>query len=429
MASVRRLWVCKNSDCKNEKGKHRGYKKVDLGEKEAICKWCKLPMVKGGYRSRINKNGIERTKTTRVKADAEAHQAACVTARAKGDLLPGEETLISWQKGKETFERWIQVSGISGELSKETAKYYTAGLKMLESYRGAGDERFADYALQEIEKPMVKRFKNKRKAEVKASTVNCALATLKRMFTIVCDELPARRFPRLHDAKTDLFKVSLMTLDNRRDNILETQEEIDILLEECRVKSHLYRPVFIALNTGLREDGCLSLRRSEINFDTNLIRKVVKGKKEVFIPLTDELRKELQSWLSEQKVTSITGLIIPSPKNPNKAMKSDSDYGFDSAKRRAAKRLRDAGKEEAAARMEELHFHDLRHTFATHYLYKTSKVYGSTVAVQNLSQILGHSTTYITERYAHVLQAINQEAMQAYGAQMFAAKFTDNGFR
>lgn len=60
--------------------------------------------------------------------------------------------------------------------------------------------------------------------------------------------------------------------------------------------------------------------------------------------------------------------------------------------------------------------HDLRHTYATHYLYKSG---GKGESIHILGQILGHSDAYITQRYSHALQHIQQEAMTHFGNAMW----------
>lgn len=411
MATVRKYWRC---SCRNpDTGKSRGYKKVYQGEKSATCPHCQGEMyLSENMTARITVNGRTVTKSDRAKTNANAFIDECKRSKRTGDILPGQEPFISWEKAVGIFDRNCMAAVQLNELSESSHRYYLTGLKPLSG-------KFGSFSLQEIEKNQVEKFKAERKRQVSASTVNCSLAALKRMYTVVCDNLRARDYPRLHEAKTDIFKVKLLELDNANENFLETDDEIQALLNECRTLP-LFKFAFTILNTGLRPGFVLSLRKSEFNFKTGYIRKIVKGGKLVNIPMTDQYKKKAEDWFKEQKISTIDPWFIPSPRDVKKCMKVDTNIGFESARDRAAAKLRKNGKKEAAERMAQLTPHHLRHTFATHYLFKTSKQYGATVATHMLSAILGHSSTYISERYSHILQQINQGAMQTYGDEVFS---------
>lgn len=411
MATVRKYWRC---SCRNpETGKSRGYKKVHQGEKSATCPHCQGEMyLSENVTARVTVNGRTVTKTDRAKTNANAFIDECLRSKRTGDLLPGQEPFISWGEAVKTFIQWGESAVQTGELSSRTLTYYRDGVKPLAV-------KFEGFCLQDIEKKHVEKFKAERKQSVKASTVNMSLATLKRLFTIITDDLRSRDYPRLHEAMTDVFKVKLLELDNANENFLETDDEIQAILAECRTLT-LFKFVFTIINTGLRPAFALNLKKSEFNFKTGYIRKIVKGGTLVTIPLTAQYKEKAEAWFKSLTSGPSDRWLIPSPRDPQKCMKSDTNIGFESARDRAAVKLRKAGKREAAERMAQLTPHHLRHTFATHYLFKTSKAYGATVAVKMLSKILGHSTTYITERYSHILQQINQGAMQTYGDEVFS---------
>src|SRR5262249_7369014 len=59
------------------------------------------------------------------------------------------------------------------------------------------------------------------------------------------------------------------------------------------------------------------------------------------------------------------------------------------------------------AQIEDFRFHDLRHTFASHFMMST----GDLVALQ---KILGHATLAMTMRYAHLAPAHLRKAMDAF---------------
>jgi site-specific recombinase XerD len=59
------------------------------------------------------------------------------------------------------------------------------------------------------------------------------------------------------------------------------------------------------------------------------------------------------------------------------------------------------------AHIGDFHFHDLRHTFATHFLRTTKNLY-------MLQSLLGHSSISMTQRYAHVIDEDRIKAMASF---------------
>lgn len=428
MATVRKMWACKNSQCKNpETGKHRGYKKVQApGEKKALCKWCSGPMMLNeNLTTRQQVGGQVKTKIlTGDKDFAEDYLAECRMAARVGNLLPGEELLITWTEARKRFEAWLNDPGANDNLGAKTAIFYRNMIKPL-------DAAFGKKTLQDIQKKDVDAFKTARMRDKSASTVNGSLATLKRIYSVICSQERAGLTPRLHEAMTDVFKVKLLTPNNKQEIILDNQTEMETLLSFCRTP-HLHHFVFGILNTGLRHDDMLKLRIEEISFQKNEIVTTVKGGVQVEIPLTGPYQEYLKNWIKGQKVRSINGYLIPSKIRTSERYRVDSDIGFAVACENTAgyydQLAAEAGNKhdrqvarEVAEKFRQLTPHHLRHTFATHFLYKASKQLGATAAVHVLSKILGHSSTYITERYSHALKDVQQSAMAVFGDHMFNA--------
>jgi integrase len=147
--------------------------------------------------------------------------------------------------------------------------------------------------------------------------------------------------------------------------------------------------VTLALETGLRIHGCLTLLWSEIK--DGIIVKKVKGGTVVRVPVTNTLREALDEYRRDSRVMS--KYVIPSPVNPSKHMGTDANFGFATA-------LKNAG-------IEDFHFHDLRHTFATHFLMR-----GGDIRV--LQELLGHSNITMTMKYTHVIDSYKQSQMRNF---------------
>lgn len=412
MATIRKMWRCVNSQCKNEKGKHRGYKKVCTGEKAANCKHCGTAMVlSSNHVTRIVRDGKAHVRSVSPnKGDAEAYLASCITARHSGALFPGEEKLISWDEAEKVFESDME-DRISRGKSAKTVTYYRSCMKVLGAHFG---KRY----LQDIEAYEVEKFRQERSKDVGNSIVNGNLAILKILYKLVCKRYRVRQYPRLHEAYTEIFAVERLSKPKRRDIIL-TDSEIETFLLYCKNRT-LYHFVYGTLNTGLRHGDMVKLTAKEINWERGEIKTTVKGNKMVTIPLTTQYRDFLKEWIAGQHIKTIKQHIFPDSKKPGESLNVNSLFDWDGTCRRVAEHYEVLKQKESAAKFRALVPHHLRHTFATHYLYKTSKERGLTVAVFQLSMILGHSTSYITETYLHGISEEDKSAMESFGDQMFS---------
>lgn len=131
--------------------------------------------------------------------------------------------------------------------------------------------------------------------------------------------------------------------------------------------------IWIALLTGCRRGEILKMTKEDIGSDTITIRASnTKTQKTRTIPIISSLRP----WLD----------AIPLPIN---------EEGLKTGFRRAREK----------AGMPWLHFHDLRHSCA-------SILLASGVDLYTISRVLGHSTTKMTERYAHLQVHAQREALE-----------------
>ena len=161
--------------------------------------------------------------------------------------------------------------------------------------------------------------------------------------------------------------------DRARTRYLSPEEKAK-LLAAC--SPELRRVVLMALKTGMRKSELLFLRWLDVDFGANLIkiRKSKSGRMR-FIPLHPDVLKVL------------TGL----PKG--------GDYVFAGSSGDAltvdgwVRTQFDAALDKAEIR--NFRFHDLRHTFA-------SEMVMLGADLKTVSELLGHATTAMTERYSHL---------------------------
>ena len=415
MASIRRMFVCKNTQCKNEAGKHRGYKKVAVNEKIATpCKHCGVPMaLNDNYVTRITKDGKTHTKyTTPSKKTAAEYLGDLKAAARRGELFPGEERLIHWEDACVIFEKNMEARLAEGK-SRHTVRQYRTCMTQL-------TQAFGNTYLQNITRAEVEAWRDNKKKHNGNGSINGMLTVLGILFNFVCDPLTEERYKSLFMAQREIKKVKKLTAPKGRDNILESEEEFKVLLDNCGSET-LRNFVLCILHTGLRHGDVLKLKTSDVDFKRNEITAIVKGGKFVRIPLTPVYKTHLEARIAVLKVRNLKGdYLFPSKRVTclGKHLALNSDIGFKAACERSAAHYKALGRPDVAKRFLALVPHDLRHSFATHWLHASSKSLGATQAVHILGGILGHSSSFITERYCHVLDGNTQAAMLAYGNSM-----------
>ena len=161
-------------------------------------------------------------------------------------------------------------------------------------------------------------------------------------------------------------------------------DEIQTMLS---LASDSFRPILItALHTGMRRGEILKLRSGDVDMRNRLLTvRESKSGDQRHIPLDDTLAETLGALPSRFQ----RGYVFPSPR------KSDAPYSdLNNTFRRLVKR----------AQIENVRFHDLRHTFASHLVMN-----GADLRV--VQKLLGHSSLSMTERYSqlspgHVTRAV-----------------------
>ena len=164
---------------------------------------------------------------------------------------------------------------------------------------------------------------------------------------------------------------------------------------------------YLDLSTGLRRGELLGLKWSDINFETRMLdvkRQIqrVNGVIQETAPKTHNAYRKillsaeaveiLRTYREQQTIQS--EYIFPSP--------TGGIMEPDCARKMLKRVLQRAG-------LDELRFHDLRHTFATLALQNG-------VDVKTLSGILGHySAGFTLDTYAHVTAQMQEEAANKMG--------------
>jgi integrase len=155
---------------------------------------------------------------------------------------------------------------------------------------------------------------------------------------------------------------------------------------------HLTPMVLLSLNTGMRRGELFGLTWEAVDVDKKLVAvraETSKGNKTRFIPLNPEAL----DVLTKIKPVVAAGLVFKSPKTGGK---------FDNVKK-AWEGLT------TTAKLTDVRWHDMRHDFASQLVMRGVSLY----TVQTL---MGHGSSVMTQRYAHLQPDHLADAVAALGA-------------
>lgn len=176
---------------------------------------------------------------------------------------------------------------------------------------------------------------------------------------------------------------------------LKNDEEVSRFLTVAKTKGlNVYTLYAFAVFTGMRQGEIAGLHWSDVDLDTRRIcvrfsfNGPTKSGEARYVPILDPLVPILFEWKKysnkELVFTSIVG-----------TMYSKSAWIFQETLKEV---LKDAGFEKKTRSGRSKHyitFHDLRHTFASHWMMKGGDIY-------RLQNVLGHQSIEMTQRYSHL---------------------------
>ena len=202
----------------------------------------------------------------------------------------------------------------------------------------------------------------KSKATTKPATVNREIALLKHMYS------KAIEWGKCRENSTK--KVKLLKGEVKRVRFL-MPDEIQTLLSNC--KNYLKPIVIVAVHTGMRKGEILSLKWEQVNLEQRIITlHDTKNSERRDIPMDETVKITLQE-------IEKTGPCVFS--NGDGESLGDWRHAFEGAVRRSG--------------IEDFHFHDLRHTFA-------SNLVMAGVDLMTVKELMGHKDLTMTLRYAHL---------------------------
>lgn len=184
----------------------------------------------------------------------------------------------------------------------------------------------------------------------------------------------------------DIRKVKPLQGETKRLRYL-AKEEFDKLLSHC--DCHLYPIVFTAIYTGMRKGEILNLKWSQIDLKNGIILlDKTKNYERREIPISDSLKALFKQLHSQRRLNTEYVFVNP-----------DTGKRYTEIKKSFNTACKKAG-------IQDFHFHDLRHTFASHLVM-------SGADLKTVQELLGHKSLTMTLRYSHLSQAHKREALKA----------------
>jgi len=244
---------------------------------------------------------------------------------------------------------------------------------------------FGNLALTEITFARIEQFKAERQ-HLAPQTVRHHLDLLGAMLRFAVDLNWLNAIPKIVKPK--------IRLCSRNYNYFRSASEVRRFLGAARDKSEMHYTLYaLALHTGMRKGELAGLTWDRVDFDRRLIcvdhsyDGPTKADDLRHVPIDDVLLDILRKW----RLKSQDELVFP-----NRAGNILDEHaeifveGFHKTLD-AAQFQRPKG----SRRAHFLRFHDLRHTFASHFMMRGGNLF-------DLQKILGHKSTALTLRYAHL---------------------------
>ena len=313
------------------------------------------------YYCKFQVNGIQYHRLCRgatTKAEARELEAIYIVKvqKQQSGIIPKEETSPTLEKTMNEFLNYAKAN-------KKSYKHDYSRNKLIISILGA-KTKVSSIKFEDIEKLKISLL-NIGKSK---TTVNRYL----EIFSAACNMAEKNGYIKNNPSKF----IKKFPIKNYKVRYLKTEEkEEERLYTNC---PEFFKPILdIALNTGFRKSNIRLLKWENINLNERIIELTEnKGNKHIKMPINDYLYEVLSSLSHDNEYV----FIYPKTKR----IYSDSTMS------RIWNRIK------KAAKIEDLRFHDLRHTVGT-------KMAAKGVNINVIQTILAHSDIKTTMRYVHAI--------------------------
>ncbi len=289
--------------------------------------------------------------------------AKAVEAKLRTELIEGKY-FDKYEGERRTFQQLMQrfMKEHAPKVSENTRVLYAASLKHLSDF-------FGDALLSEITSKKINDYKQARKkAGGGAPSINRSLSMLSKAFNLCVKEWEWVR-------ENPVLKVSRERENAGRDRWLANEDE-KMLLDHA--PQWLKEIVVFDLHTGLRQDELLSLEWNRVNlFNKTILIQETKNGKPRTIPLN---QVALEILVEKSRIRNLKSDLVFQNSTASKIDRNNLRRAFNTALKRAG--------------IQDFHFHDLRHSFATRLAQRGVDIY-------KISKLLGHAHISMSAMYAH----------------------------
>lgn len=306
------------------------------------------------WQVRVTRKGHKaETQTFLTKVDAEKWSRSIESEMDRGSFIsrtPAEKITL-----KEIITLYMT------EVSPTHRGYETEIIKL----RAMQRHKMSSLSLANVTPKVIAEYRDDRLITCKANTVIRDLAVLSSIFTHCIKEWQ-------YSITNPVLAIRKPAMPRGRDRVLDLIEEEKLLHSMLPIKNrniYMRHLTIVALESGMRRGELLGLEWKNINLDKRVAYlSLTKNGTSRYVPLSQRAIQELKSM-----PVSISGKVFPIDK-----------YAMGYCFIRACKR----------AGIENLHFHDLRHTAITRLSQKLPNLI-------ELASVTGHKNVQMLARYYH----------------------------
>jgi integrase len=255
------------------------------------------------------------------------------------------------------------------------------------------------YTLADVTPALIGEARDKLGKKRGPSTVVRYLAALSHAFTIAVNEwgwVEENPLRKVRKPKEPRGRVRFLSDDEVQADGVKVEGERSRLLKACKDSEnpYIYTIVVLALSTGMRQGEILNLRWQDVDLSNGrIVLHETKNDERRTVPLLGHALALLQEHAKVRRLD--TDLLFPG-RNPKRPIFIRAPW---------LKVVKAAG-------IEDLRFHDLRHSAASYLAMNGA-------SLPEIAEVLGHKTLQMVKRYSHLSEAHTAGVVARMNARIF----------